>query len=450
MRTKVLPSLFCAGLIAATSVLTGSAATAAPTAGSAARAAAETDATSIREKLERVEGLRIVSETQKEGRPFFTLTLRQPIDHQNPRRGSYEQQFTLWHKDEAAPTVHYTGGYTLSSSTRELTTLLGANQVSVEHRFFGKSVPAGKVDWSKLTIQQEAADEHNIVRALKKIYRAKWLGTGASKGGMTQVYHERFYPQDLDAVVAYVAPNDADNRDDHVYDDFFRTVGTPECRTALDAVQREMLVRRKSLLPLFEATAKEQGLTFKQLGTTDRAYEFSVLDQVWNFWQSGSSTNCPTVPDAKKATDQELYTWSLDHGLSIYSDADAGPEGSGPYYRQAAAQLGWADLKFKHLRDVRNYPDIYQPNSLLPADMRTSYSGWDAKDVDRWVKTRGERMMFVYGQNDPWSAERYRPSRHDSHLYVAPGSNHGALISKLVPEQRAEAEAAVKRWAGVK
>jgi hypothetical protein len=448
VRTKVLPALFCAGIIATTSVLAGSAASAASSGASATSEAAQ-DAT-LREKLEKVPGLRIVSETQKEGRPFFTLMLRQPVDHDKPWRGSFEQQFTLWHKAETAPMVHYTGGYTLSSGTREITTLLGANQISVEHRFFGKSVPEGKTDWSKLTIQQEAADEHNIVQAMKRIYPAKWLGTGASKGGMTQTYHERFYPDDLDAVVAYVAPNDADNRDDRVYDNFFKTVGTPECRIALDAVQREMLVRRKALLPMFEATSKAQGLTFKQLGTTDRAYEFSVLDQVWNFWQSGTYTDCPTVPDAKKATDKELYDWSLGHGLSIYSDADAGPGGTGPYYRQAAAQLGWADLKFAHLRDVRNYPDIYQPNSLLPADMRTRYSGWDAKDVDRWVNRKGRQMMFVYGQNDPWSAERYRPSKRDSHLYVAPNSNHGALISKLVPEQRAEAEATVKRWAGVK
>ncbi|GAA3490173.1 MULTISPECIES: S28 family serine protease [Streptomyces] len=445
MRTKVLPALFCAGLIATTGVLAGNAASAAPRGSSAVAQ----DAT-VREKLEKIPGLRIVSETQKEGRPFFTLMLRQPVDHDRPWRGSFEQQFTLWHKAETAPVVHYTGGYTLSSSTREITRLLDANQVSVEHRFFGKSVPAGRTDWSKLTIQQQAADEHNIVRALKRIYPAKWLGTGASKGGMTQTYHERFYPEDLDAVVAYVAPNDADNRDDRVYDEFFATVGTAECRTALDAVQREMLVRRETIRPLFEATSKEQGLTFRQLGSTDRAYEFSVLDQVWNFWQSGSAADCPTVPDAKKATDRELYDWSLGHGLSIYSDADAGPEGTGPYYRQAAAQLGWADLKFKHLRDVRNHPDIYQPNSLLAADMRTRYSGWDAKDVDRWVNKKGQRMMFVYGQNDPWSAERYRPSKRDSHLYVAPDTNHGALISKLTPEQRAEAEATVKRWAGVK
>ncbi|WP_274556904.1 S28 family serine protease [Streptomyces spiramyceticus] len=445
MRTKVLPSLLCVGLIAATSVLTGTAAVAAQPAPSAAQSAAAAD---IREKLERIPGLTVVSVTDKGGFPLYSLTLTQPVDHGDPGRSTFEQRFTLWHKGETAPVVHYTGGYGLSSSTREITTLLGANQVSVEHRYFNTSRPGDDVDWDDLNVWQQASDEHAIVEALKTIYRAKWLGTGASKGGMTQVYHERFYPDDLDAVVAYVAPNDANNRDDSVYESFFKTVGTPECRAALDAVQREMLVRREAMLPRFEATSKEKGLTFKYLGSADRAFEFSVLDQVWNFWQSGTYTDCPAVPDAEAATDDELYKWSLDHGLSIYSDQGNGAEGSGPYYRQAAAQLGWADLKFKHLRDVRNYPDIYQPNSVLPADMRTSYNGRTMKDVDRWVSTRGEQMMFVYGQNDPWSAEQFKPSRHDSHLYVAPNTNHGALISKLTPEDRAKAEATVKRWAG--
>ncbi|MER7811123.1 S28 family serine protease [Streptomyces sp900116325] len=445
MRHKLLPALFCTGLVAATSLLTGTAATAVGTTSSAAGASAEV--TDVRERLDRIPGLTVVSQTTKEGFPYYTLTLTQPIDHRHPARGTFEQRLTLWHKSETAPMVLYTGGYSLATSTREITTLLGANQVSIEHRYFSQSRPA-TVDWSDLNVWQEASDEHAVVQALKTVYGAKWLGTGASKGGMTQVYHERFYPDDLDAVVAYVAPNDANNNDDSGYEKFFKTVGTPECRAALNAVQREMLVRRERMLPRFEATAEEQGLTFQYLGSADRAYEFSVLDQVWNFWQSGTYTDCPTIPDAKTATDEELYTWSLGHGLSPYADQGNGAEGSGPYYRQAAAQLGWADLKFKHLADVRHYPDIYRPNSVLPADMRVGYDGRTIKDVDRWVATRGERMMFVYGQNDPWSAERFKPSKHDSMLFEAPGSNHGALISKLQPADRAKAEAAVKRWAG--
>ena len=70
-------------------------------------------------------------------------------------------------------------------------------------------------------------------------------------------------------------------------------------------------------------------------------------------------------------------------------------------------------------------------------------------DVDLWVRTQSQRMMFVYGENDPWGAERFTPSRRDSALYVAPGANHGANIARLNPEDSAEAAATLRRWAGV-
>lgn len=403
-------------------------------------------ASDIREQLAAIPGLTLVSVADKGGYPYYTLTFTQPVDHRDPSKGTYEQRLTLWHKSTQAPMVLYTGGYSLATTTREITTLLDANQVSIEHRYFGSSRPA-QVDWNDLTIWQEASDEHALVEALKTLYTAKWLGTGASKGGMTQVYHERYYPQDLDAVVAYVAPDDAVNKDDRTYEKFFASVGTPACRAALNAVQREMLLRRETMLPRFEANAAAKGYTFNNLGSTDRAYEFAVLDQVWNFWQSGTVDNCPTVPDAQAITDEELWAWSLGHGLSIYQDQSDGPSGVGPYYRQAATQLGWADLKFKHLDGVRRFRDLYQPNSVLPEDMRGTYDGSAARDVDHWVRTRGERMMFVYGQNDPWSAEKFKPSRHDAYLYVAPNSNHSAVVAKLTPEDRAAAEATIRRWA---
>ncbi|MFI1679998.1 S28 family serine protease [Streptomyces sp. NPDC020607] len=457
MRNKGISALVCAGVVAGAAALGATPAAAAQTPTAAHQEAAapgkKSPSSDIRERLERIPGMTVVSVADKEGHPLYTLTYKQLVDHRRPHGATFTQRATLWHKATDKPTVLYTGGYTLAGGTTALTKLIDANQVSVEHRYFAESRPKGAAgdDWSKMTVEQEAADEHRLTRALRTIEKGKWLGTGASKGGMTATYHERFYPRDLDAVVAFVAPNDANNRDDSGYERFFRTVGTKECRDALNAVQREMLVRRDVLLPKFEADAEAAGDTFEEtLGTTDRAYEFAVLDQVWNFWQSGTAADCPTVPDAKQATDDELYSWSKGHGFSVYQDETLGTNGTGPYYRQAATQLGWADLAFKHLKDVRHYPDIYQPNSVLPAAMRGTYDNRTIADVDRWVKKRGQRMMFIYGENDPWSAEKFTPSRHDSYRYVVPGANHGASIAKLPAAEQAKAVATIKRWADVK
>jgi hypothetical protein len=58
-------------------------------------------------------------------------------------------------------------------------------------------------------------------------------------------------------------------------------------------------------------------------------------------------------------------------------------------------------------------------------------------------------MLFVYGANDPWGAEPFHPSRHDSYSYTAPGANHSANIAALVPADRDAATNVLRRWANV-
>ncbi|AEV87017.1 tripeptidyl aminopeptidase [Actinoplanes sp. SE50] len=405
----------------------------------------------LRDQLTAIPGITVVSDTQGAGYRFFVLTYRQPADHRHPGRGGYEQRLTLLHRSTTAPTVLYTSGYGLAASPRptqtEPTALLGANQVSVEHRFFTPSRPA-PADWSDLDIWQEASDEHRIVTALRGVYTGRWIQTGGSKGGMTSVYHRRFYPGDVDGVVAYVAPDDAINPVDRAYDAFFDTVGTASCRAALDEVQREALRRRTRLVAHLQADAAAQGWTFtRTLGTADRSFEMTVLDSVWAFWQYSTAADCAAVPPAT-ATDDELYAWTdAVAGWSFYTDQ--GLEYYWPYYYQAASQLGWPSLRFEHLRGLRHYPGLYTANSSLPAELRRVHHPLPMLDVDWWVRTASERMLFVYGQNDPWSAERFTPSRHDSALFVAPGANHGAKIAGLAPADNATATAMVRRWAGV-
>ncbi|AQZ69623.1 unnamed protein product [[Actinomadura] parvosata subsp. kistnae] len=403
------------------------------------------------ERLKAIPGLTVVSETQPAGYRFFVLSYTQPADHRHPGRGVFQQRLTLLHRSEQAPVVLATSGYGLpvnpAASRAEPTRLLDGNQVSVEHRFFRSSRPS-PADWDDLTIWQEATDEHRIVQALKTIYSGKWIQTGVSKGGMTSVYHRRFYPDDVDGVVAYVAPDDPVNPQDLAYDRFFDRVGTPACRAALENVQREALKRRERMVALLEADAARNGYTFgRTLGSADRSFEMTVLDTAWAFWQYLGVADCPSVP-AVTATDEELYAW-IDNVASFAFYTDQGMEYYTPYYYQAATQLGWPDLAFRHLRGLTRYRGLYQPNSVLPAELRSRHDPWPMLDVDHWVRTRSERMMFIYGENDPWSAERFTPSRRDSYLYVAPGANHGASIALLPEAERAEATATLLRWADV-
>jgi hypothetical protein len=438
----VLP-VVAAGMIGLTAALP---AQAGPEPGSVA---AQAD---LRDQLEAIPGMTVVSEeaAPAPGFRFFFLTFRQAVDHRNPQGPTFEQRLQLLHRDVARPMVLHTTGYNMPERAfrSEPTALVDGNQISVEQRFFTPSRPQ-PADWSKLNIWQAATDHHKLVQALEPLYSGKWISTGASKGGMTSVYHRRFYPRDVDGVVAYVAPNDANNKQDQAYDDFFASVGqTPACRTALENLQQEALTRRANMVALYDAYAAEHELHFDQVfGSTDKAFEMTVLDTEWAFWQYSSEADCGAVP-ARTATDQEIFDF-IDQVAGFQFYADEGILFYSPYYYQAATQLGWPQPKFRHLKGLLHYPNLYVANSSLPAELKSKHDPWPMTDVDRWVSKDSSQMLFVYGSDDPWGAEPFHPSAKDSYTYTVPGGNHGSDIEQLQPADRTAATTTVLRWAGL-
>nr|WP_311765382.1 aminopeptidase [Streptomyces zingiberis] len=407
-------------------------------------------ATDIEQRLRSVPGLKVIEEKPVEGYRYFVMEYTQPVDHRRPWRGTFQQRLTLLHRSTDRPVVFHTSGYHVSTtpSRGEPARIVDGNQLSLEYRFFEPSRP-DPADWSRLDIRQGADDQHRVFRALKRIYGANWLATGGSKGGMTAVYYRRFHPGDMDGTIAYVAPNDVDNDEDSAYSRFFAEVSTPECRAALDAVQREVLVRRDEILARYTGWARENGATFTVVGSADRAYENVVMDLVWAFWQYGDERDCATVP-ASTATTDELYAF-VDQvsGFAFYTDQGLDPYT--PYYYQAGTELGAPSFATPHLAGLLRYPGTYEPRSYVPREIPMRWRGQVMDDVDRWVRHRGERLLFVYGENDPWGAEPFRLGRGtaDSYVYTAPGANHGAGIGDLREKERDRATAAVLRWADV-
>ncbi|MFJ4472386.1 S28 family serine protease [Streptomyces sp. NPDC089424] len=417
-----------------------------------AATAAQPEATDIKDRLLSIPGMSLIEEKPYPGYRFFVLNYAQPVDHRKPSKGTFQQRITVLHKDVSRPTVFYTGGYNVSTtpSRREPTQIVDGNQVSMEYRFFTPSRPS-PADWTKLDIWQAASDQHRIFTALKRIYSKNWISTGGSKGGMTATYYERFYPRDMDGVVAYVAPNDVVNDEDKAYDRFFAGVGTKECRDRLNGVQREALVRREPLEQRYQAYAAENGYTFDTVGSLDKAYEATVLDYVWGFWQYSLLSDCGTIPaDAKNATDEEIWN-SIDTiaGFSFYTDQ--GLEPYTPYYYQAGTQLGAPTIVFPHIEKKYVRYGYLPPRYFVPRSIPMKFREGAMEDVDSWVRHNARHMLFVYGENDPWGAERFRLGKgaHDSYVFTAPGANHGANVAGLRAEQKALATAKILRWAGV-
>ncbi|MDL4777515.1 S28 family serine protease [Actinomadura xylanilytica] len=424
-------------------------------AGTTARAAVPGAPDDIAARLKAIPGMTVTEKTSTlPGYRWFWLQYRQPVDHRKPKGPWFEQRIMLQHKADDRPMVLYTSGYDTPETMfkSEPAALVDGNQISVEYRYFTPSRPE-PADWKKDTIWQAATDEHRIIGALKRIYRTRWISTGASKGGMTAVYHKRFYPRDVDGSVVYVAPNDVKNDEDSAYDRFFAKVGSdPECRVHVKSLAREFLKRRPAMLQRFKADAAENGWTFSTLRTPDRAFENSVMDYEWGFWQYSLQADCATLP-AVNASDDEIYkTLDTISGLSYYTDQGLAPYV--PYYYQAGTQLGWPKPQFTSLRPLLRHEDSYKARTYVPKSIPMRFDGGTAmRDIDAWVRGHGSRMLFLYGANDPWGAEPFRlgEGSRDSAVYTAPGMNHsGKLIEKLPDAQRTKAVSDLLRWADVK
>jgi hypothetical protein len=407
------------------------------------------------DKLQAIPGLTIVQEkpTPTGGR-YFVLTLAQPINHLKPWKGTFLQRLSLYHQADDRPVVFFSGGYRIGTnpSRNEVTQIVDGNQINIEHRFFLPSRP-DPADWDDLTIFQQASDDHHVVQAFRTLYPGRWLRVGNSKGGMQATYHTRFYPHDVDGLIAYSPPHDVIDSHD-AYASFLEHVGSdPACRENLKALQREALIRRDEIVPMMIAETAPDGFTYDRVfGSADKALELAVIELPFTFWQTSPQESCDFLPtfDAALPTSevyanlffiQPLTFWTDDFILTLT-----------PYYYQSGTQIGYPKVADDSLADLLRYPGADVPRSFVPPEIdMPPYEWWVMVDIDLYVRLLGRRQMFVYGELDPWSAEPYHHggARRDSWTYTVPGGNHLAPIATLPAASRAAATATIRRWAGL-
>ncbi|MEO8840859.1 MAG: S28 family serine protease [Kofleriaceae bacterium] len=380
--------------------------------------------------------------TQTPGFHYFVLHFTQPVDHDDPTGATFLQEVSLLHRDTTSPMIVHTSGYWdyYLDHEVELTSLLAGNQISIEHRYFAGSRPQPP-DWSKLTIKQMAQDEHAIVTALKQVYVGPYISTGGSKGGMTAIFYRRFFPDDVDGTVPYVAPISFSVSDPR-YPPFIAQVGTSACRQHVRDLAVEMLSNRRAALEALteqQATQKNFAYTRVLLGPS---VESAIVSFEWSFWQYYGVTQCASLP-AVDATDAALF--GVLDTVSPPSDNDDEQTGLfDAYYYQAFFQLGYpADGTAAYLLAFESYSDADYAGSFPTAE--PAYDGGVAMDdIANFVATQGDRFVFVYGQWDPWSAGAFdlggatdslelvqAQGTHNSHLATLAAADEQAALAKL-------------------
>lgn len=373
---------------------------------------------------------------------YFT----QPLDHRHPEKGSFRQRVIVSHAGFDRPTVIVTEGYGAAYALRpqyreELSKLLNANMIFVEYRYFLESTPEPK-DWQYLTAENSADDLHAITTAFKSIYPGKWIATGISKGGQTTLLYRTFYPDDVDISVPYVAPL-CYGVEDGRHEPFLHKVSTPENRKKIEDFQLEALKRKATLLPRFEKYCTEKNYSFH--APIEEIYDYSVLEYSFALWQWG--TPISSIP-ATTASDDEIFSHLLAISEPGYFTADS-PNAS--FFVQAARELGYYgyDVQpFKQYLSIQS-SEGYLHRLMLPEELKDMpFDKTLSKKITKFLKKQDPKMIFIYGQNDPWTAAgvTWLKNKKNIHVFIQPNGSHLARINTLPEGEKKEVIELIKKW----
>lgn len=375
----------------------------------------------------------------------YVVTIRQPLDHKHPEKGSFTQRVVISHEGFDRPTVlvteGYGGDYALNPRYRdELAGLFQTNTVFVEHRYFSGSVP-DTVDWQYLTAQNSASDLHIITTLFKQIYPQKWISTGISKGGQTALIYRAFFPNDVDITVPYVAPVSR-SAEDGRHEPFLNKVGDKKTRQAILSFQREVLKRRGEIIPLLEKFCMEKQLSFRI--SMNEVLDYCVLEYSFAFWQWG--TPASQIP-ANSATTEVLFK----HLTEISGpDYFATGQPTQAFFIQAARELGYYgyDIEpFKDLLFIRTAKDYLQ-RIMLPEGITIQFQPELYKKLTNFIETSDPRLIFVYGEYDPWTSVGITKLDGKKNMFVAiqPKGSHRARINTLPDSLRDKVIQTIKLW----
>ncbi len=371
----------------------------------------------------------------------YELYFEQPLDHKNPKKGTFKQRVLVSHKNENLPVVAVLEGYRIwSPYAAEPTKILNCNQVTIEHRFFKDSKP-DSIPWNKLTIWQAATDQHKIITALHSIYKNNWLTTGISKGGQATMYHRSFYPDDVTACIPYVAPLNFAREDKRIYE-FLNSVGTDEERSKIYNFQCLCFDHQEELIELLKGKAKEKKWSFK-FGLK-KALQYTILEYPFVFWQWGGFTS-DDIPQNEALVAELFEHLNRVAGFTFFEDAAV--EISRPFFWTALTEIGIYGYETKpfskYLGDTTNFTFDF----TAPKGVETVYNLEAMQKVKQFLDADGSNMLYIVGGLDTWGATSYEPSgKNNSVRMILPDGHHRTRIKDFPKKDREYMYSLLEEW----
>lgn len=429
-----------------------------------------------------------ISSSADLGTAYF-FNYAQAIDHANPAAGTFNQRVSVIYKDKDKPVVLHTQGYFMGNDIstlqpQDLSTLLEANVVEIEHRYFGASCPEGtdNLDFTYLYTEQAAEDIHAIVTTLKEslFKENKWVATGVSKGGITTTlqayYSEKKGWKDIDLYIPFCAPFLTSLQDPSV-GNYLWNMCPDILRRYPAAITGNDELRNLCLRIFHTECPDEYGFILAEYGPDEKA---AACGAVWMFFENlfekfsyvPYSLWANLVPDPQTAPVQDVAQFTFIKTDAFYKaiiEAMSGETKSGyedfrlremthnrnsilPYYVQGCRELGLYCYNFSGVDGTYvTATEAAAAGYLLDNSSRYSMYAdkWDGgalmTDVRNWVSTESSAsIIFVYGGLDPWTGGGVDPASVKSNPHVKYILNETGIHSSAFLNPTYYSEAATK------
>lgn len=420
-------------------------------------------AQSLLPKLEQLFGAENVKQIDSSRfNQYYRLSIPQLIDHNDSSKGTFLNSVLLGFNNVSAPIVMESAAYGLTRNYKdlnyktELTELLNANQIIVEHRYFGTSIPDSST-FKYLTYKQVSDDFHHIRQILNSLFPSKWIATGWSKGGDEAFAYKFYYPDDVEATVAYGISLTIE-KEDKRFEEFMAEKRKTVDGQKIYADQIYLLKNKKRLLPAYidfvQNMEKFMGADYGDYDA-EVMYDYSVLDLANTFWQWYGDYG-----KFKESTEQ-LYEELISYGYHpiiskdssrdklIYLFDGMSDKKMQAHYYQAFSQggyYGYDEKPFSKYLKQKDYPlDVF-------AGQKTVFDNSFRVAQKKYAETDVERVMLILSDTDPWSiiCPIPLPPAKDNLKLVLKNSNHAVKLKDFDEATRNNAIQKLKSWIGEK
>lgn len=91
----------------------------------------------------------------------------------------------------------------------------------------------------------------------------------------------------------------------------------------------------------------------------------------------------------------------------------------------------------------------YLHRLMLPEELKDMpFDKTLSKKITKFLKENDPKMIFIYGQNDPWTAAgvTWLKGKKNIHVFVEPGGSHRARIGTLPEEEKKQVMELINEW----